>query len=121
VSLSRTRIELSDLPGGRRLFWLLEVPAAVLLALERVFFSAALLLLVIASYAWWGNESSPLGVLWKVSVVCGVLWLLSLVGHIVLIKRARKHHHRASWAYMDTIDELDVRAIERELKSKESD
>lgn len=78
----------------RRLLWRVEVPAGLLLALERLFFSAALLVGAIASYGFWGNPDSPLRYLWRAALLFALLWGIAFCGHVLFIRRLR-HHERA--------------------------
>ena len=75
-----------DQHGGRTTGWH-EWCAALSLTLAELLMTGCVLCLVLASYAWWGNPESPLGELWKASIVCWVLEWFARALHQYSLKR----------------------------------
>lgn len=69
---------LAATPEGRRkLVW--DYAAATVVVLRRMTTWVGVLSLVLASYAWWGSEGSPLRWLMNVSLASVPAWLMLLL------------------------------------------
>lgn len=85
-----------------------ELIVALLLTFERVFIGAGIVLLTLASYAWWGNPQSLLGGLANEGINCLLLGVGSYAGHRFVLARAhrkrREEKSRASTARLKLED-----------------
>lgn len=77
-SMSGLVPRMAATPAGRRkLAW--EYAAATVVVLRRLTTWVGVLSLVLASYAWWGSEGSPLRGLLNVALASVPAWLMLLV------------------------------------------